>query len=154
MIINFFKDREITKLAKESIGFTNAIYEIFINLEKKKKKITREDILDSLSKYRIGVIEDGLLEGSIDLVHTSSNRWLNANIRPEDNKDWSKFTYGLSGIMSFSGVNIYFDYKNKEKTAHFISTSFSLAGEKGRKLHNEIVKLSGYKELISENYNL
>lgn len=154
MILNFFKNKEITKLAKESIGFTNAIFEIYINLEKKKKKITREDVLDSLSKHRIGIIDDGFLEGSIDLVHASSNRWLIANIRPEDKKNWSKFTYTLSGIMSFSGVSIYFDYKNKEKTAHFISTNFSPAGEKGRILHDEIVKLSGYKELISENFNL
>jgi hypothetical protein len=38
MIFNFFKDKEITKLAKESIGFTNTIFNIFTTLEKKKKK--------------------------------------------------------------------------------------------------------------------
>ena len=120
MIFNFFKDKEITKLAKESIGFTNTIFDIFTILEKKKKKISKKDVLDILSKYRIGVIEDGLLKESIDLVHTNSHRWINANIRPEDRKDWSKYTYQLNGIMIFSGVSIYFDYKTKEKTAHFI----------------------------------
>jgi hypothetical protein len=154
MIFNFFKDKEIIKLAKESIGFTNSIFDIFTILEKKKKKISKKDVLDALSKYRIGVIEDGLLKESIDLVHTSSHRWINANIRPEDRKDWSKYTYQLNGIMIFSGVSIYFDYKTKEKTAHFISNNFLPKGEKGRELHNEIVKLSGYKELIDENYNL
>ena len=38
MIFNFFKNKEITKLAKESIGFTNTIFDIFTILEKKKKK--------------------------------------------------------------------------------------------------------------------
>jgi hypothetical protein len=153
MIFNLFKDKEITKLAKESIGFTNMIFDIFTLLEEKKKKITRKDVLDSLSQYRIGIINDGLRE-SIDLVNTTSHRYLNSNIRPEDSKDWSKYTYHLGGIMIFAGVSIYFDYTTKEKTAHFISSNINPEGKKARELHNEIVKLSGYKEMITDNFNL
>jgi hypothetical protein len=153
MIFNFFKDKEITKLAKESIIFTNTIFDIFTILEKKKKKITRKDVLDSLSRYRIGIIPDSLPE-SIDLVNTTSHRYLNSHIRPEDSKDWSQYTYQLNGVMTFGGVSIYFDYKTKERTAHFISSNIVPEGERGRELHNEIVKLSGYKEMITDNFNL
>lgn len=51
--------------------------------------------------------------------------------------------------MDFGGFSLNFSYKNMEIEAFFLDNQYSRAGIKAKKLHDAVVKLSGYKERIS-----
>jgi hypothetical protein len=65
-----------------------------------------------------------------------------------DRKTWSKFNFRIIGIMDYGGFSLNFDYNKMEVEALFINNQYSQAGPKAKKLHDEVVKISGYKETI------
>ena len=148
-MFGLFKDKEIEKLAKETVGLTKDVWNILDGLTKKKKNFTKEDILKELAKVRVGVIQDEFFEHKIDLTYGGAHRWITPSIEADDRKTWSKFNYRVIGIMDFGGFSLNFDYKNMEIEAFFLDNQYSAAGSKAKKLHDEVIKISGYKETIS-----
>ena len=148
-MFGLFKDKEIEKLAKETVGITKAVWNILDGLKKKKKNFTKEDISKELAKFRIGIIQDDVFDHRIDLTDAGSHRWITPSIEADDRKTWSKFKYTIIGIMDFGGFSLNFNYKNMEIEAFFLDNQYSVAGPKAKKLHDEVVKISGYKEKIS-----
>jgi hypothetical protein len=145
-MFGLFKNKEIDKLARNSIEITKIVWNILDSLSKKKKKFTKDDIAKELAKFRIGIIQDEFFEHRIDLTDSSSHRWITASIECDDRKNWHKFNYTILGIMDFGGFSLNFSYKNMEIEAFFLDNQYSRAGIKAKKLHDAVVKLSGYKE--------
>ena len=148
-MFGLFKDKEIEKIAKETVGLTKDVWNILDGLTKKKKNFSKEDISKELAKIRVGVIQDEIFEQKIDLTYGGTHRWLTPSIEADDRKTWSKFNFRIIGIMDFGGFSLNFDYKNMEIEAFFLDNQYSQAGSKAKKLHDEVVKISGYKETIS-----
>jgi len=148
-MFGLFKDKEIEKIAKETVGLTKDVWNILDGLTKKKKNFSKEDISKELAKIRVGVIQDEFFEQKIDLTYGGTHRWLTPSIEADDRKTWSKFNFRIIGIMDFGGFSLNFDYKNMEIEAFFLDNQYSQAGLKAKKLHDEVVKISGYKETIS-----
>ena len=148
-MFGLFKDKEIEKIAKETVGLTKDVWNILDGLTKKKKNFSKEDISKELAKIRVGVIQDEFFEHKIDLTYGGTHRWITPSIEADDRKTWSKFNFRIIGIMDFGGFSLNFDYKNMEIEAFFLDNQYSQAGSKAKKLHDEVVKISGYKETIS-----
>ena len=148
-MFGLFKDKEIEKIAKETVGLTKDVWNILDGLTKKKKNFSKEDISKELAKIRVGVIQDEFFEHKIDLTYGGTHRWLTPSIEADDRKTWSKFNFRIIGIMDFGGFSLNFDYQNMEIEAFFLDNQYSQAGPKAKKLHDEVVKISGYKEKIS-----
>lgn len=148
-MFGLFKNKEIEKLAKEIVSITKEVWNILDQLKKKKKKFSKEDITKELAKFRIGIIQDEFFEHKIDLTYSGSHRWITPSIEAEDRKTWSKFSFKIIGIMDYGGFSLNFDYKNMEIEAFFLDNQYTKAGPRARKLHDEVVRISGYKELIS-----
>ena len=148
-MFGLFKNKEIEKLAKEIVSITKEVWNILDQLKKKKKKFSKEDITKELAKFRIGIIQDEFFEHKIDLTYSGSHRWITPSIEAEDRKTWSKFSFKIFGIMDYGGFSLNFDYKNMEIEAFFLDNQYTKAGPRARKLHDEVVRISGYKELIS-----
>ena len=147
-MFGLFKNKEIEKLAKETVGLTKTIWNVLDGLQKSKKKFSKEDIAKELAKYRIGIIQDEFFEHIIDLTYSGSHRWITPSIEAEDRKTWSKFNFRIIGIMDYGGFSLNFDYNKMEVEALFINNQYSQAGPKAKILHDEVVKISGYKETI------
>jgi hypothetical protein len=147
-MFGLFKDKEIEKLAKENVGLTKTVWNVFDGLQKSKKKFAKEDIAKELAKFRIGIIQDEFFDHKIDLTYSGSHRWITPSIEAEDRKTWSKFNFRIIGIMDYGGFSLNFDYNNMEVEALFIDNQYSQSGPKAKKLHDEVVKISGYKETI------
>ena len=148
-MFGLFKDKEIEKIAKETVGLTKDVWNILDGLTKKKKNFSKEDISKELAKIRVGVIQDEFFEHKIDLTYGGTHRWITPSIEADDRKTWSKFNFRIIGIMDFGGFSLNFDYKNMKIEAFFLDNQYSQAGLKAKKLHDEVVKISGYKETIS-----
>ena len=148
-MFGLFKNKEIKNLAKENVGLTKTIWNVFDGLQKSKKKFTKEDIAKELAKFRIGIIQDDVFDHKIDLTYSGSHRWITATIEAEDRKTWSIFNFRIIGIMDYGGFSLNFDYNNMEVEAFFLDNQYSRAGPKAKKLHDEVIKISGYKEQIS-----
>lgn len=144
----FKKKNQLKELSNEIINFSKVIWKMFDFLEKNKKKISKKIIIDELAKLNVGIIDDGLKK-SFRLAHPTSHKWISATIECDDD-DWSKYRYTLIGIMSFGGASVSFDFKDKEIRCFLIDNQYMPAGELGKHLHNEIVKLSGFKDSNSQ----
>ena len=147
-MFGLFKDKEIEKLAKENVALTKTVWNILDSLQKSKKKFSKEDIAKELAKFRIGIIQHDVFDHVIDLTYSGSHRWITPSIEAEDRKTWSKFNFRTIGIMDYGGFSLNFDYNNMEVEALFIDNQYSQSGPKAKKLHDEVVKISGYKETI------
>ena len=147
-MFGLFKNKEIEKLAKENVGLTKTVWNILDGLQKNKKKFSKEDIAKELAKFRIGIIQHNVFDHVIDLTYSGSHRWITPSIEAEDRKTWSKFNFRIIGIMDYGGFSLNFDYNNMEVEALFIDNQYSQSGPKAKKLHDEVVKISGYKETI------
>ena len=148
-MFGLFKDKEIEKLAKETVGHTKTVWNILDGLQKNRKKFSKEDIAKELAKFRIGIIQHDVFDHVIDLTYSGSHRWITPSIEAEDRKTWSKFNFRIIGIMDYGGFSLNFDYNNMEVEAFFLDNQYSRAGPKAKKLHDEVVKISGFKEKIS-----
>jgi hypothetical protein len=148
-MFGLFKNKEIEKLAKENVGLTKTVWNILDGLQKNKKKFSKEDIAKELAKFRIGIIQHDVFDHVIDLTYSGSHRWITPSIEAEDRKTWSKFNFRIIGIMDYGGFSLNFDYNNMEVEAFFLDNQYSRAGPKAKKLHDEVIKISGYKEQIS-----
>ena len=148
-MFGLFKNKEIEKLAKENVGLTKTVWNILDGLQKNKKKFSKEDIAKELAKFRIGIIQHDVFDHVIDLTYSGSHRWITPSIEAEDRKTWSKFNFRIIGIMDYGGFSLNFDYNNMEVEAFFLDNQYSRAGPKAKKLHDEVVKISGFKEKIS-----
>lgn len=147
-MFGLFKNKEIEKLAKENVGLTKTVWNILDGLQKNKKKFSKEDIAKELAKFRIGIIQHDVFDHVIDLTYSGSHRWITPSIEAEDRKTWSKFNFRIIGIMDYGGFSLNFDYNNMEVEAFFLDNQYSRAGPKAKKLHDEVVKISGFKESI------
>ena len=96
-MFGLFKDKEIEKLAKETVGLTKDVWNILDVLTKKKKNFTKEDISKELAKIRVGVIQDEFFEHKIDLTYGGTHRWITPSIEADDRKTWSKFNFRIIG---------------------------------------------------------
>lgn len=148
-MFGLFKNKEIEKLAKEIVSITKEVWNILDQLKKKKKNFTKEDIIKELAKFRIGIIQHDVFDHIIDLTYSGAHRWITPSIEAEDRKTWSKFNYRIIGIMDYGGFSLNFDHNNMEVEAFFLDNQYSRAGPKAKKLHDEVIKISGYKEQIS-----
>lgn len=148
-MFGLFKNKEIEKLARETVSLTKEVWNILDQLKKKKKNFTKEDITKELAKFRIGIIQDDVFDHVIDLTYSGSHRWITPSIEAEDRKTWSKFEFKILGIMDYGGFSLNFNHNNMEIEAFFLDNQYMRAGPKAKKLHDEVVKISGFKERIS-----
>ena len=148
-MFGLFKNKEIEKLARETVSLTKEVWNILDQLKKKKKKFTKEDITKELAKFRIGIIQHDVFDHVIDLTYSGSHRWITPSIEAEDRKTWSKFEFKILGIMDYGGFSLNFNHNNMEIEAFFLDNQYMRAGPKAKKLHDEVVKISGFKERIS-----
>ena len=148
-MFGLFKNKEIEKLARETVSLTKEVWNILDQLKKKKKNFFKEDITKELAKFRIGIIQHDVFDHVIDLTYSGSHRWITPSIEAEDRKTWRKFEFKILGIMDYGGFSLNFNHNNMEIEAFFLDNQYMRAGPKARKLHDEVVKISGFKERIS-----
>jgi len=148
-MFGLFKNKEIEKLARETVSLTKEVWNILDQLKKKKKNFFKEDITKELAKFRIGIIQHDVFDHVIDLTYSGSHRWITPSIEAEDRKTWSKFEFKILGIMDYGGFSLNFNHNNMKIEAFFLDNQYMRAGPKAKKLHDEVVKISGFKERIS-----